>query len=610
MSRKTAVCNSGVFRQRNSFKNLKTVLIIPFELDAQNLFGKTEMEKRRMRKLLFTLALFCAVLFGSLAETSAQTLLNEININPPGTDNPCEYAEIRGTPGAALTNTYFVSIEGDASSTGAGPGVADTVVDLGTRIIGSNGILVIVSPTACPGRTIPAGTTQVTDAQFDTSGGELENGTITFLLVSSPTPIVVGTDYDTNNDGTLEGLPAGANVLDAIGVTDGDFGDIVYFGQVVSQAPGTPFNAITRFPANNTPVSSAAWYGGFLETSGGSSTNNYNTSSVSSNFPTGGALTPGAPNVGTFVPKDVPVDFNGDGRSDYAVTGLLRGSTAQTKVWYIQPNGGAANSGNQVMTWGLPDDREVPEDYDGDGRDDIAVWRATSANQGRGFFYIFRSSNNSFLEVQFGTVGDDPTVVADYDGDNIADPAVYRMTTSAAPLPCGPNAGVWYYRPSATPAIGFRYICWGGAGDKPAPGDYDGDNRADAAVFRPNPGIFFVAKSSGGTEAVPFGASGDRTIPGDYDGDGRTDYAVARQGTQWSFFIRTQTGATQTYQFGASTDILAPGDYTGDGKTDIAVWRPADGTFYIRPAQTSGTADFAFKWGQQGDTPAAAYIVH
>jgi hypothetical protein len=612
LSRKTAVCNSGIFRQRNSFKNLKTVLIIPFEFDAQNLFGKTEMEKRRMRKLLFTLALFCAILFGSSVETSAQTLLNEIDINTPSTDNPCEYIEIRGTPGATLTNTYFVAIEGDASSTGTGPGAADMVVDLSTRTIGSNGILVIVSPTACPGRTIPAGATQVTDAQLDTSGGGIENGTITFLLVTSTTPIVEGTDYDTNNDGTLEGLPAGVNVLDAIGVTDGNFGDIVYFGQVVTQGSGDAPNAITRFPANNTPVSSAAWYGGFLETAGGNSTTVYNTTNASANFPTGGALTPGAANVGTFVAKDVPVDFNGDGRSDYAVTGLLRGSTAQTKVWYIRLNGVAENSGIRVMTWGLPDDREVPEDYDGDGRDDIAVWRATSANQGRGFFYIFRSSNNTFLEVQFGTVGDDPTIVADYDGDNIADPAVYRMTTSAAPLPCGPNAGVWYYRPSATPAIGFRYICWGGAGDKPAPGDYDGDNRADAAVFRPNPGIFFVAKSSGGTEAVPFGASGDRTIPGDYDGDGRTDYAVARQGTQWSFFIRpSRTGSDdQTYQFGAGTDILAPGDYTGDGKTDIAVWRPADGTFYIRPAQTFGTADFAFKWGQQGDMPVAAYIVH
>jgi hypothetical protein len=74
------------------------------------------------------------------------------------------------------------------------------------------------------------------------------------------------------------------------------------------------------------------------------------------------------------------------------------------------------------------------------------------------------------------------------------------------------------------------------------------------------------------------------------------------------FLIRTQTGATQNYQFGLNTDIPVPTDYTGDGKTDIAVWRPSEGVFYVRPAQTSGTADFGFKWGQQGDAPALNYI--
>lgn len=555
-----------------------------------------------MKKKFSLIVFVCALLLSATASAAAQTLLNELNINPPGTDNPCEYVEIRGTPGAALTNTYLVVIEGDALPSGT----ADFVVNLTGQTIGSNGLLVIVSPTACPGRTIPAETTQVTDAQLNNSGGGIENGTNTFLLVNSASPIVEGTDYDADNNGTLELLPAGATILDAIGVTDGDFGDIVYFGQVVTQSTGAAPNALTRFAGNNTPVSSAAFYGGFLDTAGGSSTNNYSTSGLTANFPTGGVLTPGAANVGTFVPKDAIVDFNGDGRSDYVVTGSPRGGgNAQEKVWYIQPNGAAASAGYQVR-WGLFSDRNVPEDFDGDGRDDIAVWRGNVNN--RGFFYILRSSNNTVQIEQFGAPGDDPTIVGDYDGDNKADVAVYRAPGSANP--CGATSGVWYYRPSATTGIDFRYICWGATGDRVAPGDYDGDGRTDAAVFRGSPGIFFVNKSGGGTEAVYWGANGDIVVPGDYDGDGRTDYAVYRETNPRQFFIRTQTGGTQRYEFGTNTDFPAPADYTGDGKTDIAVYRQSESVFYVRPAQTSGTADFAFRWGQTGDEPAAFYNVH
>ena len=557
-----------------------------------------------MKKLFYASALFCAVLFGSSLETSAQTLINEVDINPPGTDNPCEYVEIRGTAGAALTNTYFVAIEGD----GVPSGTADLVVNLGTRNIGSNGILIITGTTACPGSTIAAGAAQVTDAKLDTSTSGLENGTITFLLVTSPTALVEGTDYDADNNGTLELLPAGATVLDAVGVTDGDFGDIVYYGQVVTQSNGAAPNAITRFASNNTPFSAGAFYGGFLDTAAGSSSTVYGTITTA-NFPTAGALTPGAVNVGTFVPKDVPVDFNGDGRSDFVVVRSAGGQGQSS--WFVSNGITTAftiySFGNGVGNGG---DTPVPEDYDGDGKDDVAVWRVVTADANRGYFFIFRSSDNTVQTEQFGTLNDNPTVVGDYDGDNKADLAVYRRNTSAAPLPCGANAGVWFYRPSATPGVSFRYICWGAAGDIPAPGDYDGDNKMDPAVYRPAQSTFFVAKSGGGTEVVVFGATGDIPVPGDYDGDGRTDYALARQGAQWTFFIRTQAGVIQTpQQFGAQSDLLVPGDYTGDGKTDIAVYRSSTGTFYVRPAQTLGTADFAFKWGQLGDYPAANFIV-
>ena len=71
---------------------------------------------------------------------------------------------------------------------------------------------------------------------------------------------------DTNNDGTLELLPAGAVILDGVGWAAGAVGDTVY-GTVIppllvggTQHPG----AATRDPNNSTPLSAGAWFAGLV----------------------------------------------------------------------------------------------------------------------------------------------------------------------------------------------------------------------------------------------------------------------------------------------------------------------------------------------------------
>ncbi len=321
---------------------------------------------------------------------------------------------------------------------------------------------------------------------------------------------------------------------------------------------------------------------------------------------------------------DAPLDFNGDGKTDYVVT--RSADAASPSTWYINYNGSGSGLSYAVQ-FGLgvglntaASDRAVPEDFDGDDKDDIAVWRPNGAGEtGSGYFFVLQSSTNTFRFEQFGRQGDDPSIVRDYDGDGKSDFAVFRkgaaLTTGDA---CG-GSSVWYYRPSATPSVNYRYVCWGAATDFPMPGDFDGDGKGDFVVQRNNgagaAATFFLSKSSGGTETVNWGLGTDILVPGDYDGDGKTDFAVARavSGTrQW--FILERDGGTQSYQFGNSTDAPAPGDYTGDGKTDIATWRnnPTAGQvfFFVRPAATNGAADFQFQWGQQNDYPVARYNVH
>jgi hypothetical protein len=217
-------------------------------------------------------------------------LLNEVKVNPPGpVDNPFEYIEIKGAPGALLTNVYLLAIEGNIENN---PGDINLAVDLSSIRLGSNGLL-IIEATNAPYAT-PANTTIVADARLSAPGGALGNGTISFLLVSSPSAFKDGKDLDAGNNGILEGLPDGTTVMDAVAWSDGGTNDVVYGGAVLTLTGPTP-DAASRFPTNNTPISASAWFYGELQGTNGD-TLIYDSATVSSNFPFGAVLTPGSTN--------------------------------------------------------------------------------------------------------------------------------------------------------------------------------------------------------------------------------------------------------------------------------------------------------------------------
>jgi hypothetical protein len=300
-----------------------------------------------------------------------------------------------------------------------------------------------------------------------------------------------------------------------------------------------------------------------------------------------------------------PLDFGGHGRSDFAI--LRAPSEGAPFTWWIAD---AFLPTVTVATWGVRNhdqDRVVPADYDGDGRTDFAVWRPGPV--GVAGFWIVPSSTGIGYFVPLGMSGDDPTVVADYDGDGRADPAVYRDTGVPG------TACTWWYKSSLTGEI--VGTVWGMDYDQPAPGDYDGDGRADFVVRRPAPGygLFLLRMATGATSSVIWGNEWDAIVPGDYDGDGKTDLAVVQYTPNgpdlWSI-KRSSDGQMMTANWGeVTTDYLAPGDYDGDGKTDPAVWRavaaPGLQAFYV--LLSSGGTMVRY-WGQAGDYPIAASRVH
>lgn len=349
---------------------------------------------------------------------------------------------------------------------------------------------------------------------------------------------------------------------------------------------------------------------------------------------------------GNTAPASAGVDMNGDGKTDFVVTRETTAPLSETsnpnftkenrrlksyrerlqtrksgnapgaglpRYWYVSANGTGAFSVTQFGTTG---DVEVPEDYDGDGKDDIAVWRPGAPDQAA--FYIVQSSNGAVRTEFFGQDNDDPTVVGDYDGDKRADVATFRCPQSAA-AQC-----YFYYRGSLNnPARNITFIPFGNGvdGDFYAnPGDFDGDGKYDFCIQRNvsgKQGQFILLKSSNfQIEYINWGLSSDIIVPGDFDGDRKSDFMVVRPiDGQLHWFLLTRTGGgtgANAIIWGLVEDFPTPGDYDGDGKTDVAVWRPnADPTknfYYI--LRSSNLTFQSAEWGMDSDYPLQNWNVH
>ena len=130
---------------------------------------------------------------------------------------------------------------------------------------------------------------------------------------------------------------------------------------------------------------------------------------------------------GVFGDIPVPADYDGDGTTDYAI---FRPTTGE---WWIINSGFTLGFATQYVTqqqWGLNGDIPVPGDYDGDGRDDMAVFRPTDGN-----WYIRYAKDGTTAAVAWGHgyFGDIPFRGLDMNGDGKSDLVVYR-----------PSVGHWY----------------------------------------------------------------------------------------------------------------------------------------------------------------------
>ncbi len=213
------------------------------------------------------------------------------------------------------------------------------------------------------------------------------------------------------------------------------------------------------------------------------------------------------------------------------------------------------SSGDAVASFGVVGDFPVAGDWDGDGRDEIGVWRPSN-----GLFYL------------------------DIDGDRAWD-------------------------------RGDSVRSFGIGTDLPLIGDWNGDGVDDIGVWRPSKRSFYLdANGSGvwdaGDAIVPFGLSGDMPLAGDWNGDGIDEVGVGRPGTG-RFFLdfngndRWDMG-DMACSYGIASDIPLAGDWNADGADEIGVWRPSQHRFLL---DSNGDCrwdpgDTGVTFGYRTDTPA------
>lgn len=279
-----------------------------------------------------------------------------------------------------------------------------------------------------------------------------------------------------------------------------------------------------------------------------------------------------------------PEDFDGDGRRDLTI---FRPSN---EIWYSKLS---LNGSLKAQPWGLSTDIIILNpDFDGDGLADYAAIRVDQLT-GEATTYILQSLTNTLRAEVFGNAAlGDEIRVGDYDGDGKSDVGVFRN-------------GLWIYIESSTGIT--RYFNWGQSGDIALGGDYDGDGKSDFTVVRDTAGKYFwyIRQSSNGQlRAVQFGQTGDFVFTrNDFDGDGKSDLTVVRTngGANDFYTLRSSDGQVSYFRWGLSTDILLLGDFDGDGKTDYGVRRNQNDAFFWYIYQSSNNQFRAEQWGASGD---------
>ncbi|MER5817430.1 FG-GAP-like repeat-containing protein [Streptomyces californicus] len=284
-------------------------------------------------------------------------------------------------------------------------------------------------------------------------------------------------------------------------------------------------------------------------------------------------------------------DFNGDGRGDVAAFYGYDDGRVNLFTWLSKADSGF---NTPTSSWSIPAGewsfgRMTPRsgDFDGDGRDDIAVWYDYA--DGRDRLWTFTANRQGGFNDPFAswtgpetgwTASKSKLVIGDFDADGRDDMAAlydYGDTTVKLwTLLTEPNGGF------QAPFQSWTDTTWGDwARTGIHAGDFNGDGRDDVAAWydyadghdglhtftslSTKDGFFQKPTAAWSTEAGRFWYPSMKMAAGDYNGDGRDDLAAVHDYTDGSMKMWTWTAKTN-----------------GTFNSPLGSWNPATGWNYDR----------------------------
>lgn len=251
-------------------------------------------------------------------------------------------------------------------------------------------------------------------------------------------------------------------------------------------------------------------------------------------------------NFGSASDKLVVGDFDSDSRFDVTAWQTENPAYPGQGVWKILRS---SDNSLQILPWGLSGDVPLSLDIDRNNTSDLGVFRPSN-----GTWYIHRMGDiikplaelggQADLTIQWGMIGDKP-LTGDFDGDGIDELVVFR-----------PSEGNWYIYNYVR--ANYQALHWGVNGDIPMAKDFDGDRKANVAVYRPSDGTWYIYSSlEQSLIARRFGLSDDIPVPADFDKDGVSDIAVFRPSDGVWYVVRSSDNSFFAAQFGLNGDIPA-----------------------------------------------------
>ena len=225
-----------------------------------------------------------------------------------------------------------------------------------------------------------------------------------------------------------------------------------------------------------------------------------------------------------FIP--VPSDFDGDGKTDIALFNRI------TANWYILRSSDSVseNPKRWCSDW---NEIPLPGDVNGDHKADVSCF-----NGDDGRWPTSLSGSGEYFTQNFGNFISDISLYSDIDGDSKADYVIYKPLqslyqihlTSCINKPQDSNVAIC----GGSGASSAIQVSIGSRNARAIPEDYDGDGKIDLATWTPETGKWefayakdVLSKNTVGTQKTfTLGKPGDIPMPGDYNGDGKADIAI------------------------------------------------------------------------------------